>query len=300
MATSPAQGATGPGPAQRSYVALGDSYTSGPAIPQQVGDPPGCLRSDHNYPHLVASSLRPLVLRDASCIGATAADMTVAQSHDVGSPPNPAQFDRLDSHTRVVTLQIGGNDIGFVEIATTCAAYNPGGTPCQDHYVRNGTDEISRRIAAVAPGVAGVLQGIHARSPHARIYLVGYPAILPETGTGCWPLLPFAVADLPYLRAKERELDAMLRTQAAANRSVFVDTYGPSIGHDACEASGVRWIEPVVFGAPIVSWLHPNATGMQGMASAVLATIRARHEQPEQGREGEWEVGDDDSALAAS
>jgi lysophospholipase L1-like esterase len=202
--------------------------------------------------------------------------MTSAQHHDVGSSPNPAQFDRLDAGSRVVTLQISGNDIGFTEIAYTCAAYNPGGTPCQDHYVHNRIDELSRRIAAVAPRVTGVLRQIHARAPHARVYVVGYPAIVPATGTGCWPRLPYAVADLPYLRAIQRELNAMLRAQAAANRSVYVDTYSPSIGHDACQPSATRWVEPVFEAAGVP--LHPNAAGMQGMASAILATIRShRH-----------------------
>src|SRR6266498_1038231 len=118
----PAASAAASRPTPRSYVALGDSYTAGPGIPQQVGDPPGCVRSDHNYPHLVAPALRLPALRDASCIGAGTADMTSPQNHDVGSSPNPAQFDRLDGNTRVVTLQIGGNDIGFSEIAYACAA----------------------------------------------------------------------------------------------------------------------------------------------------------------------------------
>lgn len=267
MASAAAAGRT-----PRSYVALGDSYTAGPGIPQQVGDPPGCVRSDHNYPHLVAASLRLPAFRDASCIGAATADMTSPQNHDVGSSPNPAQFDSLDGNTRVVTLQIGGNDIGFYEIAYACAAYNPAGTPCQDRYVRNGVDELNRRVAAVAPRVKGLLRRIHARSPHARVYVVGYPAILPDTGTGCWPRLPYAVADVPYLRAKQNELNAMLRAQATATRAVYVDAYRPSVGHDACQPAADRWVEPV-FDASGVP-LHPNAAGMQAMASAVLSAIR--------------------------
>jgi lysophospholipase L1-like esterase len=269
----PTAGAAASRPTPRSYVALGDSYTAGPGIPQLVGDPPGCVRSDHNYPHLVAPSLKLPEFRDASCSGASTADMTSPQNHGVGPSPNPAQVDRLDRNTRVVTLQIGGNDIGFYEIAYSCASYSPGGTPCQDRYVRNQVDELSRRIAAVAPRVTSVLRQIHARSPNARIYVVGYPTIVPDTGTGCWPRLPYAVADLPYLRAKERELNDMLRARAAANRSVYVETERPSIGHDGCQPPGIRWVEPV-FDASGVP-LHPNALGMQGMASAILATIRA-------------------------
>src|ERR1051326_4231915 len=60
------------------YVALGDSYTAGPFIPVQQDDPVGCLRSDHNYPHLVAAILG-FRLRDVSCSGATTQDMTSPQ-----------------------------------------------------------------------------------------------------------------------------------------------------------------------------------------------------------------------------
>jgi hypothetical protein len=52
------------------YAALGDSFTAGPLIPNQLNDPIGCLRSDHNYPHLVAAALGVAEFRDASCAGA--------------------------------------------------------------------------------------------------------------------------------------------------------------------------------------------------------------------------------------
>src|SRR3712207_570413 len=62
-----------------SYVALGDSYTSGPAIPVQQTNPTGCLRSNQNYPHLTARHTGLPAFRDVSCSGATTADMFAAQ-----------------------------------------------------------------------------------------------------------------------------------------------------------------------------------------------------------------------------
>ena len=41
------------------YIALGDSYTSGPLVPMQHGDPIDCGRSDHNYPSLIAAEFKP-------------------------------------------------------------------------------------------------------------------------------------------------------------------------------------------------------------------------------------------------
>jgi lysophospholipase L1-like esterase len=257
-----------------AYVALGDSYTAGPVIPVQQSDPLGCLRSDHNYPHLIASSLGVTGLRDASCSGAKTDDMTAPQNVTPG--PNPPQFSKLGPDAKVVTLGIGGNDIGFTEIIENCSSPTPLGHPCQDQYVApDGTDIISGRIRATAPKVAAVLQGIRQRSPAARIFVVGYLAILPESGNGCWPQMPLAYEDVPYLRAKEHELNAMLATQAQRARVTFVDTYTPSIGHDACQLPTVRWVEPVVPNAPAAP-VHPNATGMQATARFVLAAASRR------------------------
>ncbi|MDP9071675.1 MAG: SGNH/GDSL hydrolase family protein [Actinomycetota bacterium] len=265
--TAPVPAATG-GP--DSYVALGDSYTAGPGIPHQQLDPPGCQRSDHNYPHLLAAAAAIPVLRDVSCSGAETMDMTAPQPAAGG--PNPAQLDSLEAGTDLVTIGVGGNDIGFGEIVASCFTVVPLGHPCQSRYASGGDDQISRRIAETAPKVGAVLAAIHDRSPRARLLVVGYPAILPDNGIGCWPVLPVAPADVAYLRAKHRELNAMLAEQAAAGGAAFVDVYGPSVGHDACALPHQRWVEPLVPTSPAAP-VHPNAAGMAGMARAVQATL---------------------------
>ena len=254
-----------------SYAALGDSFTAGVLIPNQLDDPIGCFRSDHNYPHLVAAELGVAELRDASCAGAGTEDMKSAQNVNPG-PDNPPQLDRLDAGTRVVTIGVGGNDIGFSDIVEECATADRSGTPCQDHFVHGGDDEISQRINDTGPKVADVLEGVHERAPDARVFVVNYLSILPETGSGCWPQMPFADADVPYLRAKEHELNGMLAEQAAKNDATLVDAFAASIGHDACQAPGVRWVEPVLgaSGAPPV---HPNQLGMECTAVVVTAAI---------------------------
>ena len=258
----------------QSYVALGDSYSAGPVIPVQLADPAGCLRSDHNYPHLTAPDARPPVFRDVSCSGATTADMTSSQSVTPGPNP-PPQFDALDANTAAVSLTIGGNDIGFVSIAENCSSPVNSGTPCQDRYVVNGDDMISDAIARTAPKVAAVLQGIHTRSPGAKVFVLAYLDILPDDGTGCYPQVPITDGDAPYLRDKEKELNAMLQTQAVANGAIFLDTYKLSIGHDACQLPTVRWVEPLVPVNPAAP-LHPNLAGMQAMATRLVAAMR-RH-----------------------
>ena len=257
------------GASAANWAGLGDSYAAGPLIPNQQLNPLGCLRSDHNFAHLAAAALGRS-LADASCSGAKTDDMTAPQ--DVTPGQNPPQFNALTTDTQIATLQIGGNDIGFTSILENCATANPFAHPCRDKYVVNGHDTLADKIAATAPKVATVLQGIHARSPGARVFVVNYAAILPETGSGCWPQVPIAFADVPYLRSVEKNLNAMLAQQAAANDARIVDDYTASIGRDACKSSSTRWVEPLV-PANAAAPFHPNARGEAGIAAEVVSAV---------------------------
>jgi hypothetical protein len=259
--------AAAPSARAADWVGLGDSYAAGPLIPNQSLSPLGCLRSSRNFAHLAAARAG-MSLADVSCSGADTGDMTAAQSTDAGT--NPPQFNALLPATKVVSLQIGGNDIGFTEILQNCVTYNPFTHPCQDRYNAGSTDQIQGRIDATAPKVATVIQGIHQRSPAAKVLVVNYAAILPESGGGCWPQVPLAYADVPYLRAKQKALNAMLQTAAANNGATYVDDYTASIGKDACRSSGTRWVEPLVPGNAAAPF-HPNARGEAGVAVVVTA-----------------------------
>ncbi|MFS8198149.1 SGNH/GDSL hydrolase family protein [Streptomyces sp. CWNU-52B] len=250
------------------YVALGDSYTSGPLIPEQVDA--NCARSDHNYPSIVASARRTSSFKDASCSGATTEHMWKAQG------TNPPQLNALRRSTDLVTVQIGGNDIGFSSIIGTCAqlsAQDPAGNPCQRHYTSSGADQLALKILDTASEVTRVLRAVHARAPHARVLVVGYPGLLPDDGSGCYPSVPFAAKDFPYLRDTGKRLNLMMRVVARLNRAEYVDTYGPTIGHDMCKDPAVRWIEPLQPASPAAP-AHPNAKGEAAMARAVLKQLR--------------------------
>ena len=138
--------------------------------------------------------------------------------------------------------------------------------------MQNGVDEVSNRIAATAPLVDAVLDGIRERSPQARIFVVNYSAIFPHEGPGCWPQIPAAEGDVPWLREKQVELNGMLAEQAAANGAVLVDVYEASRGHDACQPPVLRWVEPLLPASPAAP-LHPNLIGMRAMADMVQAVL---------------------------
>jgi lysophospholipase L1-like esterase len=255
------------------YVALGDSFTAAP-LAGGLGKPVGCLRSVKDYPSLVAAALgRSVSLVNASCYGASTGDLSHAQ-HTAGQT-NPAQLSALAGADRLVTVQIGGDDIGFGKIASTCGALSltsPTGDPCQRHYTRGGSDQLARAVARTAPEVAAALAAIRARAPHARVLVVGYPDLLPVRGNGCWPEVTIARGDLPYLRGVETGLNTVLAAAAHRAGDTFVDTYTPSIGHDACQHRGTKWVEGLIPTSAAVP-MHPNALGEQAMAREIEAAL---------------------------
>jgi hypothetical protein len=87
--------------------------------------------------------------------------------------------------------------------------------------------------------------------------------------------VPLTSGDVAYLNGVEKELDAMLRTEAAAHGATYIDTYAPSIGHDACKSLSVRYIEPVLPQSDAFS-VHPNAKGMAFDAALLESAMRAR------------------------
>lgn len=258
-----------PAAAGQTYIALGDSYTASPLTGASAGPPPGCLRSVNNYPHLVAERTGA-VLTDVSCSGAQTRDFAAPQAVQGGE--NPPQYDALGRDTRLVTVGIGGNDIGFGEIVQACVSATPFGTPCRDRYTEASHDELAARIDRLGGRLDDVLDEVHRRAPDARVLLVGYPSVLPAEGPGCYPVVPYTPGDVEYLRGVLSHLNEEIADAAADGDATYVDTATPTRGHDVCAPPTERWIEGLVPTAPAAP-VHPNAAGSAALSRAVLATL---------------------------
>ncbi|GAB3667769.1 SGNH/GDSL hydrolase family protein [Nocardioides korecus] len=276
--TAAADAKTTPPPAARAsvktspYVALGDSYSSGAGIaPFVAGSPATCSRSTLNFAHDIAAITRPASFTDVTCSGAKTADFFGSQA--AGVPP---QLQALSKRTRLVTMTIGGNDEDVFTSSffgcTQLTATDPTGNPCQQKYGSTFTDLIRSRTY---PNVVRALRAVRHHAPRATVVILGYPQILPPTGSlGCTAVSGIAVGDVPWLVAQEKVLNRVVRRAAARTGARYVDTFTPSAGHDACSGPGVRWLEPL---APVNAYpVHPNATGEQAMADETLAALRRR------------------------
>jgi hypothetical protein len=262
---APVTGASA-GPQYRNYVALGDSYAAGPLVPLPRLDPLLCVRSTSDYAALLASALGLWSYTDNTCSGADTTHMTTSQSLVLGT--HAPQFNALNADTDLVSISIGGNDYSvFGSIVGTCPGLkdsDPTGAPCKAHFTVDGTDTLLAALANTKTNITAVLNGIHQRSPHAKVLFIGYPRLTPTNGY-CGAL-PLADGDYAWADSVERALNAAAASAASATGSTFVDTYTPSLGHDVC-AGDAAWVNGKDLNLLAAAPYHPFYAGMAAEAS---------------------------------
>lgn len=250
-----------------TYVALGDSYTAAPGVPETETQS-GCFRSSSNYPALVAQALGSELV-DVSCSGASTLSLVGVQQS--GSLVLPAQFDALGPTTSLVTLGIGGNDENlFSTLVGTCAQLAAGrqqGSPCRDGL----GDQLLDKVATIRKRVTSAVAGVHDRAPDAEVLLVGYPQPVPARGT-C-PELPLARGDYAYVRSVTVALNDALRRAAASAGATFVDVGAASAGHDIC-AGPDAWVNGTQTDLTKAIAFHPFANEQQAVADLVLDALQ--------------------------
>ena len=250
------------------YVALGDSYTAAPGVPE-TDSADGCLRSSNNYPALVAAAMPGTTLVDVSCVGADSTSMIGVQ--ETGRGAMPAQFDALSEQTDLVTVGIGGNDNDLfgtlVGVCSQLRESDPTGNPCEQRLTSDGGNRLTRDLRTIRGHVEAVVTGIRDRAPKARVIVVGYPQILPPSGT-CPELLPLATGDYPFGREINEGLGDAVKQAAKAADAEYVDMFRASAGHDIC--SDDPWVNGIVTNSQALAF-HPFAAEQQAVADRVLA-----------------------------
>ncbi|MVU75892.1 SGNH/GDSL hydrolase family protein [Nocardia sp. ET3-3] len=259
------------------YVALGDSYAAGVGIPTILDMT--CSRSDHNYAHLFAAA-RGYSLTDVTCGGATTDSVT------------STQLSAVTADTALVTLGIGGNDIGFTDIVTDCvkAGTIATGSGTGSAVLQNlGTGSASgsaelvlgcknkydasmpSRLSQTSAKVAKLVSDIKSRAPQARVVLVGYPHILPDDASLCAGRQPLLPGDIDWARdTVVGGLNTMLSSQPG---TTYFSTYDIYTGHDVCEAIPDRWVNGTSVDNGSGAKFHPNQYGHAATAQKMQTTL---------------------------
>ena len=169
---------TQPPPAK--YVALGDSFSSGEGNPPfeyetDTDDTNECHRSMSAYPRLLQSVLNLGPTAFVACSGATTHNVLNGQWNE------PPQVNALSENTDLVTMTVGGNDVGFATYATNCAVATCGPSSAPYGIVM---------LAIADPGFKAnlieVYSGVLDRASQAKLFVLGYPRMTPSaTATDC-------------------------------------------------------------------------------------------------------------------
>jgi lysophospholipase L1-like esterase len=247
-------------PEYHHYVAMGDSYTAAPYVP--LNDVAyGCNRSSNNYPQLVARELRIADVQDRSCSGAQTWDLPGRQQTHAGMQV-PPQLDALSEETDLVTMSIGFNNGRlYARLATVCRR-QAGVCRLADQHAR-----LTRILDQLRPALVDVLEQVRHRAPDARILLVTYPQLLPDSGS-CPRLPRMREQDRETFRVVNKRLRDEMEAAAEEADVEFVDVYTASHGHDVC--SEEPWVQGRVGSRRVGAALHPLARGQQAVAELIL------------------------------
>jgi lysophospholipase L1-like esterase len=243
------------------YSALGDSFSSGEGAPPYDASSGSCKRAAAGWVQRLKTHAPEIVRLDhRACSGAATAYLTGpwADRH------LPAQIPTApDPTVTLVTLTVGGNDVGFGAIVGTCFLLSCAGVPTSVSFL----GALNNLSASLASGVYPALEKAY---PHAKIVHVGYPRLTPASGKpvkGCaWLSSDEQVATAQIVA----ELNATIRAAAAKDRRItFVDTTAALAGHELC--SGSSWVNPVRFGGKAQA--HPTAAGQRALERVVARAL---------------------------
>jgi lysophospholipase L1-like esterase len=252
------------------YVAIGSSMAAGPGIgPTAGGAPYRAGRSARNYAHVVAECLA-LELVDVTYSGATTAHLLGERRY--GAPP---QLSAVDGSESLVTVTIGGNDVGYVPLLlAACLPWPARMVPFLGERLRDLLDRDARKRALdeVAKSLILVGRALRRRAPRARVLFVDYLTLLPPDRVSAPPL---SAADADLGRYVADTLARLTAEAAEASGCEIVKASAASRAHHAW--SDDPWTTR--FGLPLPGRpapLHPNAAGMRAIADLVTTQVGKR------------------------
>lgn len=236
MFTSPAAAAT------VNYVALGDSYSSGVGAGSYTSSSGSCDRSTNAYSQLWANANHPASYTSVACSGATTLDVV------------NSQVSALSSSTTLVSVTIGGNDVGFASVMQTCVLDS-------DSACLTAINNAESQARSILPGrLATAYSAIRSHAPGAHVIVLDYPELY-DLGNS-WYCIGLSTTDRTALNQAADLLDSTIQTAAGTAGFTFADVKGRFHGHELCDLFN-EWLHSVNV-TDVTESYHPTASGQSG------------------------------------
>jgi lysophospholipase L1-like esterase len=246
MFTSPAAAAT------VNYVALGDSYSAGVGAGSYISSSGSCSRSTNAYSQLWANANHPASYTSVACSGATSVDLV------------NSQVSALSSATTLVSVTIGGNDVGFASVMQTCVLSS-------DSACMTAINNAEAQARSILPGrLATAYDAIRSHAPSAHVIVLDYPEFYDLSNS--WYCVGLSTADRTALNQAADLLDSITQT-AVGSRSgfTFSDVKGRFKGHELCDLFN-EWLHGVSV-TDVTESYHPTASGQSGAYLPAMSAV---------------------------
>lgn len=277
------------------YVAMGDSYSSGegagdydPDTDYDRGDDwdrDNWGDDERNRCHRSGSAYSQMIQRPGSgiafdggftfsaCSGATQDELTERNGRNDGEGP---QLEALDEAVSLVTMSIGGNDLGFSTVVEDCIINGKSGVPMLDSCQDKHDDRIEARLDELHDELVDTYDAIQDEAGNARVVIIGYPELFVQDPEDSISNLLYA-EDQAWMNQQAAELNDMLRSAAREAGVEFIDPTAAFRGHGI--GSDDPWINDLNWGGPGLSLVnpgsfHPNAQGQAAIADLLKRQIK--------------------------
>jgi lysophospholipase L1-like esterase len=235
LAAFAALAAAGRAAAGDTYAALGDSYSSGVGTGSYTLDS-ACKRSVYAYPYLWTQQHAGTSLSFVACSGAKTSDLLATQ---IGAVTNA---------TTLVTMTIGGNDIGFASLIYQCTLGDC--SAALDSTRANLETTLGGRLDQV-------YNTVKSRAAFgAKIVVLGYPRAF--STASCFGTLGISSTERTKANALADALDGVIATHAATDGVTYKSAIVPWTGHAVCSSS--PWLNGLNLLSTGESY-HPNRAG---------------------------------------
>ncbi|WP_449373026.1 SGNH/GDSL hydrolase family protein [Arthrobacter psychrolactophilus] len=236
-------------PSPVTYTVLGDSYSAGTGGGAEYDD---CLRSLNGYGNNYAAATGK-VMSNLACYGATTADVQLYQV-----PLIPAT-------TKLITLTVGGNDIGTGAVSEICVPA-PQSAQCTAALSAS-----MQKLSQLPTKIKSLVKAIKSQVPQAKVAFVGYPRLFEPNNMAQLGYSADQVKTARLMNGAADLLNSVIAISALSNGARYVPVAWAFAGHGI--PSYTQWIvgpydptNPFVF--------HPTATGyLNGYTAALRAFL---------------------------
>jgi hypothetical protein len=281
---------SGSGLITQQYLALGDSYSSGEgAMDYYAGTDVAenkCHLSTNSYAQKIITSLGYTSAHNVACSGAKSKNITTSAQYSTVPTPNPlgtwlpgmtAQNNKIAlTQPNVVTVGIGGNDIGFAQKIRRCVASIPLNDTCYASYNERMQliQEINNEYSTLISTYKSVKS---ATKPSAKIYTIGYPQIA-KSGGNCGNNVHLNAEEISLSNQLVNHLNYVIQNAALAAGVAYIDVSNAFSGHKLCETSQSNIaMNGLTYGQETANVIgnesfHPNQLGNLLIKNAILST----------------------------